>query len=135
MRLNWERSPFLEAESIGFKYGDVWQESVFADDEGTPYLIYLSAGKHQISMTVTASDMSNVRTKLTEAVAEMSDLYVDITKNHRWNSWRLPRLWFVQTNRRYGRTLEYNKTVSWRCAWIISNFYWWKIRFKSIGYN
>lgn len=81
-------SPFLEAENVGFKYGDNWQKSVFAYDadgnekngEETPYLIYLSEGSHEISMTVTASDMSIVRTKLTQAVAEMGDLYVDITK-------------------------------------------------------
>ncbi len=82
------KSPFLEAENIGFKYGDNWQKSVFSYDadgnekngEETPYLIYLSEGKHEISMTVTASDMSTVRSKLTEAVSEMGDLYVDITK-------------------------------------------------------
>ncbi len=81
-------TPFLEAENIGFKYGDNWQTEVFSYDadgnekngEETPYLIYLSEGKHEISMTVTASDMSVVRTKLTQAVAEMGDLYVDITK-------------------------------------------------------
>ncbi len=81
-------SPFLEAENMGFKYGDNWQKSVYGYDadgnkkngEETPYLIYLSEGTHKISMTVTASDMSIVRTKLTQAVAEMGDLYVDITK-------------------------------------------------------
>ncbi len=74
------KSPFLEAENIGFKYGDNWQKGIFADDNEKPYLIYLSEGKHEIAMTVTASDMSVVRTKLTQAVAEMGDLYVDITK-------------------------------------------------------
>jgi len=82
------KTPFLEAENMGFKYGDNWQQNVFSYDadgdekngEETPYLIYLSEGKHEISMTVTASDMSIVRTKLTEAVAEMGELYVDMTK-------------------------------------------------------
>lgn len=81
-------SPFLEAENMGFKYGDNWQKSVFGYDadgeekngKETPYLIYIPEGKHKISLTVTASDMSIVRTKLTQAVAEMGDLYVDMTK-------------------------------------------------------
>ena len=73
-------SPFAEALNVGFKYGDNWQKDVFSDENGNPYLIYLSKGKHQISLTVTASDMSVVRSKLTNAVAEMGDLYVDITK-------------------------------------------------------
>ena len=73
-------SPFKEAENMGFKYGDNWQQSFFQDDEENPYLIYLSEGKHILSMTVTASDMSVVRTQLTTAVNELSDLYLDITK-------------------------------------------------------
>ncbi len=74
------KSPFSEAENIGFKYGDNWQTGVFADEKENPYLIYLEEGYNTISLTVTASDMSGVRSQLTEAVAEMGDLYVDITK-------------------------------------------------------
>ena len=73
-------SPFKEAENIGFKYGDNWQQGFFQDEKENPYLIYLSEGEHEISLTVTASDISIVRTKLTAAVNELSDLYLDITK-------------------------------------------------------
>ncbi len=79
LKINGE-SPFEEAENIGFKYGDSWQRGVFADENENPYLVYLKDGVNTISLTVTASDMSSVRTQLTEAVAEMGDLYVDITK-------------------------------------------------------
>ena len=72
--------PFLEAENAGFGFDESWQKATFEKKENDPYLFYLEAGKHQISMTVTASDMSIVRTKLTEAVSEMGDLYVDMTK-------------------------------------------------------
>lgn len=72
--------PFAEAANIGFKYGDNWQQGVFADNNNKPYLIYLEAGEHEIAMTVTASEMAEVRTMLTQAVAEMGDLYVDMTK-------------------------------------------------------
>ncbi len=74
------KTPFAEAQNIGFKYGDNWQQGVFADDKKNPYLIYLDEGDHEIALTVTASEMSQVRTMLTQAVAEMGDLYVDITK-------------------------------------------------------
>lgn len=73
-------SPFKEADEIGFNYDDNWQQSTFQDDNKKPYLIYLGEGKHEISMTVTAADMSIVRSKLTVAVNELSDLYLDITK-------------------------------------------------------
>ena len=73
-------TPFAEAEKIGFSYGDDWQDMFFADEENKPYLIYLSPGVHEISLTVTAADVAQVRTLLTDAVAELGDLYVDITK-------------------------------------------------------
>lgn len=74
------KSPFLEADSVGFKFGDAWQTGVFADENQNPYLVYLENGVNRISLTVTASEMSLVRSQLTEAVAEMGDLYVDMTK-------------------------------------------------------
>lgn len=73
------RIPFAEASSIGFSYGDNWQRTVFGADDGTPYLIWLSAGRHTISLEVTAGDIAPVQEKISEAVALMSRLYVDIT--------------------------------------------------------
>ncbi len=72
--------PFSEAEEIGFSYGDNWEKYTFCDKEEKPYLIYLSEGKHEIALTVTAADIGSVRNYLTEAISEMGDLYVDITK-------------------------------------------------------
>ena len=72
--------PFLEAEKVGFKFDDLWQHSLFSDDKDTPYLIYLSEGKHEISLKVTSGDIGQVRTLLTKAVGDMGDLYVDMTK-------------------------------------------------------
>jgi len=74
------KSPFNEAECIGFSYDDTWQNGSFADENDNPYYIYLSAGVHQISMSVTAGEMSEIRQMLTEAVSMMGDLYIDITK-------------------------------------------------------
>ncbi len=71
--------PFLEALEVGFTYGDEWQQSFFANEMGEPYLIYFSEGSHQISLTVTAGEISSVRTKLTDAVSKLGDLYIDIT--------------------------------------------------------
>lgn len=71
--------PFKEARDIGFSYNDEWQQMFFADESGTPYYIYFSEGSHKISLTVTSGDISLVRTKLTDAVARLGDLYIDIT--------------------------------------------------------
>ncbi|MBR4761419.1 MAG: extracellular solute-binding protein [Clostridia bacterium] len=72
--------PFAEAAAIGFSYDDNWQNGFFADDNGDPYCIYLSAGVHRISMAVTSGEMTEIRQMLTKSVALMGDLYVDITK-------------------------------------------------------
>ena len=72
--------PFLEAEKIGFSYSADWEKGFFESDEGKPYLIYFDKGKHEIALTVTAAEMAEVRTLLTDAIAMLGDLYIDITK-------------------------------------------------------
>lgn len=72
-------APFSEALSIGFPYGDSWQQAAFENESGSPYLIWLSKGSHKICLEVTAGDIAPVQEKLSEAVTLMSRLYVDIT--------------------------------------------------------
>lgn len=71
-------TPFAEAQQIGFMYDDNWQSSFWADDAGTPYLVYLSAGKHQLALTVVPGEMQGPRDLLQKAVEELSSLYIDI---------------------------------------------------------
>lgn len=72
--------PFAEAEQLGFKYGSDWQQSFFEDENGSPYLVYFSEGRHTIALRVTAGEMGQVRSLLSTAVTELGDLYVDMTK-------------------------------------------------------
>ena len=72
-------SPFKEAQEIGFTYSYKWEQSVFSNKKGTPYLIYLPAGKHTLSLTVVPGEISEVRDLLKDSVAELSSLYIDIT--------------------------------------------------------
>ena len=72
-------SPFKEAEAIGFKYTYEWIENVFDDSKGNPYYIYFSEGKHTISLTVVPGEIAGVRDSLKKAVADIGDLYIDIT--------------------------------------------------------
>ncbi len=71
-------SPFNEAKSVPFEYNYNWQKKVYTDNDGNPYKIYLSEGKHEIALTVTAGDISPVRVRLNESVAKIGDLYLDI---------------------------------------------------------
>lgn len=72
--------PFAEARQVGFKYDTDWQQSFFEDEKENPYLVYFSEGKHTISLRVTAGEMGTIRKLLSSAVAELGDLYVDMTK-------------------------------------------------------
>lgn len=71
--------PFKQAASIGFGYDDEWQQSVFADDGDKPYLIYLSAGKHEIALTAVPGEMTEVRDLLKQTVSDISSMYLEIT--------------------------------------------------------
>ena len=72
-------TPFKEAGQIGFSYSYKWEQSVFSNKKGKPYLIYLPAGKHTLSLSVVPGEISEVRDLLKDSVAELSDLYIDIT--------------------------------------------------------
>lgn len=71
--------PFSQAESIGFKYDDGWQQTTFSDKNDNPYLIYLSKGKHTLALTAVPGEMMTVREILKDTVADISAMYLDIT--------------------------------------------------------
>lgn len=71
--------PFAEAAKVGFAYSYDWEQNFFADSKGKPYLVYLGDGRHEISLEITAGEITDVRNLLKDAVAKLGDLYVDIT--------------------------------------------------------
>lgn len=71
--------PFTEAEEISFAYGTNWQNKSFTDENGDPYLIYLEEGLREISLEVTPGPVAQISELLNDAVAELGDLYMDIT--------------------------------------------------------
>ncbi len=73
------KTPFAEAEKVTFSYDDSWQYNLWSDKEGTPYKVLLTEGEHTLSLTVTPGDMTNVISLLNGTVAELGNLYRDIT--------------------------------------------------------
>lgn len=71
--------PFKEAEEIPFGYSTNWETSTFSDANKKPYLVYLTEGDHIISLTVTSGPIYDVSMLLKEIVAELGDIYMDIT--------------------------------------------------------
>lgn len=71
--------PFKEAEEIAFSYSTGWQNMVFADDKNEPYLFYLTAGEHKLSLEVTSGPIYEVSMLLKETVSLLGEIYMDIT--------------------------------------------------------
>ena len=72
------KSPFSEAEEIGFPYKTSWQFSAFADESGDEYLIYLEKGTHTLSLEVTLAEISEIYNRLNAVVEEIGATYLDI---------------------------------------------------------
>lgn len=73
-----EKTPFEEAGRVKFRYNSDWQYSEYGENEN-PYLFYLEEGKHTLSLTVTAGELSSVYAGLKEIVVSLGELYIDIT--------------------------------------------------------
>lgn len=71
--------PFTEAGQIKFKYSNDWDYLPFADSDGNDYLIYLEAGNHTLSLSVTPGSIADVYSELQSIVSDLGNLYVDIT--------------------------------------------------------
>ena len=67
--------PFKEAESISFPYDSAWKYMSFSDENSNPYYIYLTAGEHTLSLTVTLGEFSEVYRDLSKVVDTMGALY------------------------------------------------------------
>lgn len=68
-------TPFSEAGMIAFPYGSGWQSYTFADENGVPYLIYLDAGEHELSLDVTLGPLATFCTGLEDIVYELGEWY------------------------------------------------------------
>ncbi len=65
--------PFAELEAVPFTYGIRWQTETAGGDE--PYRIYLTKGKHQLSMTPTVGEMGEVLNDISDTVARLNETY------------------------------------------------------------
>lgn len=72
------KTPFKEAMQFKFGYDTGWQYTDLTDNNGEPYLFYLTKGKHELSMSVTLGETARFYTELEAITGELGDLYVDI---------------------------------------------------------
>jgi len=72
--------PFSEAKEISFAYCTDWEGLTFSDKNGKPYLIYLTKGEHEITLTATPGPIVEISMLLKETVSNLGNLYMQITK-------------------------------------------------------
>lgn len=70
--------PFEEARSLSFPYGTGWEYYTFGQNEDQPYLVYLDAGDHTLSLEVTAGQKAEHFARLSEIVKLLGDEYIKI---------------------------------------------------------
>jgi len=69
--------PFAEAMEVVFPYNSNWQRlTLNVDDEEA--LVYLTAGRHEISLTVTLGQTADICRRVSEISSELSAIYTQI---------------------------------------------------------
>lgn len=64
--------PFREFENYCFEY-DNWRTEALTDENGDPYLIYLTEGEHTLSISVVTASYLNILCELEEALELLSE--------------------------------------------------------------
>lgn len=72
------QTPFAEAETWAFPYENGWAYTDFSAGKGDPYRLYLTAGEHELSLSVSIGSMASSRTALERLVEDIGDLYIQI---------------------------------------------------------
>ncbi|BBH18657.1 ABC transporter substrate-binding protein [Paenibacillus baekrokdamisoli] len=67
--------PFQEAAAIQFPYGSDWTLKVPGDDEGEPYLFYLTKGTHELAMEVVLGEITTTIRHLEQVVYDLNEMY------------------------------------------------------------
>lgn len=68
--------PFKELEAVHFDYTTKWNMKVLGDD--SPYKIFLTKGKHTLTLKNVLGDFSNTLDVLKSCLSLMNELYLDI---------------------------------------------------------
>ncbi len=72
--------PYQEFLEYEFAFtGQKFTLETLGDDNGNPYLVYLEAGEHTLSMTVKFGDLAAIVESLEEDIATLSDMVLNIT--------------------------------------------------------
>ena len=67
--------PFEEMQEVSFEYANDWICKDIADENGTPYNIYLTKGKHTIRLEATLGGMGPILSSLEASTYRLNEVY------------------------------------------------------------
>lgn len=68
-------TPFEEASKLGFTYNTGWQLTTLENEEGVPYKIPLTKGKHVVRLEITMGDLGDILTDMDECIYRLNVIY------------------------------------------------------------
>lgn len=71
------KTPFTEAEDIGFRYSNSW-EIVSLGDGTQDYSVYLTEGTHTLRLEVTLGELGSSLSKLEDSVYRLNQIYMQL---------------------------------------------------------
>ncbi len=71
-----DKTPFSEASEILFPYATEWEIKQFGEDE--PYKVFLTKGKHTLSLEVSLGEIADITRELADIVYNVGELYRQI---------------------------------------------------------
>ncbi|GHU74712.1 ABC transporter substrate-binding protein [Clostridia bacterium] len=72
--------PFAEFQAYAFAYKQSWRLQPLADELGTPYDIYLEAGRHTLRMEATLGEISEILDIVKDTVKKLNSAYRSVTR-------------------------------------------------------
>ena len=70
--------PFEEARCISFSYKTAWQSMRLKGEDGEELKVYLTRGKHKLSLTVTLGPVAEIYESLQAITEKIGEMYIDI---------------------------------------------------------
>ena len=67
--------PFTEMQEVFFDFGNDWNSLTLADEEGTPYEFYLTAGTHTIRLEATLGGLGHILSELSDSSYRLNQMY------------------------------------------------------------